>query len=379
MNVLITTVLVNHSPSGVVFYYNRLAEDLRKRGINVQIVDGANSTFIWRKSMGALKRIMSLFGSGSRALYEEFSNFVGTYLAVRRYRNNTYDVIHAQDVKSGAAAYLALGKRVPVVLTCHFNDSPVSELVSRFPMSSWFEHRFSSWYKYLFSQVKNYVFTSGYSYKKSSYLLPNDIRLATIRNSVNVGTAADIALAGQKKTSQFVISNVGYVDERKNQQLLIQIGHRLRERGVTNFAIWLVGDGPKRAEYEALVDELALRDHVTFWGQQPNSWQLVAQSDLYVHTAINDNCPLVILEAIAVDTPVLALPVGGVPEMLPENFGILNGDNAERLTDEVMWYLDVDHRRELTQAQHEFADQHFNHKKSVADLVSFYQQIQQAA
>ena len=377
MNVLITTVLVAHSPSGVVMYYNRLAEDLRKQGMNVRILDSFSTPVVWRKFMVLLQRMMHPFGPVSRALYEEFAQFASMYLAVRRHRNNAFDLIHAQDVKSGAAAFLALNKRVPVVLSCHFNDSPVRELVSRFPMNGWFERRFSTWYTYLFSHVKNYVFTSGYGYQKSKHLLPDGIKKITIYNTVNIDTATNSVSRDQ--TNQLIISNVGYVDERKNQKLLIQIGHSLRERGLTNFVIWLIGDGPKRADYEALVDQLDLGNQVRFCGRQADSWRLVAQSDLYIHTALNDNCPYAIIEALAVQTPVLALPVGGVPEMLPTGFGLLNGTSVDTLADEVATYFDADHRRKLKQAQADFADQHFNHPKSVTELVSFYQQIQQAA
>ncbi|WP_018618491.1 glycosyltransferase family 4 protein [Spirosoma luteum] len=377
MNVLITTVLVNHSPSGVVMYYNRLAEDLQKQGMTVRILDASDTPFTWRKCMGLLKRLMHPFGPASRALFEEFAYFTSMYWTVRGHRNEKFDLIHAQDAKSGGAAFLALNKRVPAVLSCHFNDSPVSELVSRFPMNSWFERRFSTWYRYLFSHIKNYVFTSGYGYQKSQHLLPDDIKKITIYNTVNIDNAADIVSRNQD--SQLIISNVGYIDERKNQKLLIQIGHKLRERGINNFIIWLIGDGPKRVEYEALVEHLGLGEQIKFCGRQTDSWRLVAQSDLYIHTALNDNCPYAIIEALAVQTPVLALPVGGVPEMLPANFGLLNGNNLNTLTDEVAIYFDASFRRELKRAQADFADQHFNHPKSVTELVSFYHQIQQAA
>lgn len=377
MNVLITTVLVDQSPSGVVTYYNRLAKDLRKQGMNVRILDVRATPFIWRKSMGLLMRLMHPFGSVSRALYGEFASFIGVYLTVRRHRNERFDLIHAQDARSGAAAFLALNKQVPVVLTCHFNDNPVSELADRFPMNDRFKRRFSDWYAYLFSHVKNYVFVSDYAHEKSRHLLPDDLRKITIRNTVTIEyTDRPVSRA---EADKLIISNVGYVDERKNQELLILIGSELRRRGIINFCIWIIGDGPKRAEYEQLAVRLDLTEQVQFLGQQTGPWRLVEQSDLYIHTALNDNCPYSIIEAFAVKTPVLALPVGGIPEMLPTGFGLLHGENVEELTDEVITYFDAAHRQQLRQAQAEYADQHFNHRKSLTELISFYHQIQHAA
>ena len=136
--------------------------------------------------MGLLRRIMRPFGAVSRALYEEFASSVGVYLTVRSYRSQATHLIHAQDARSGAAAFLALGKRVPVVLTCDLNDSPVSELATRFPMNYWWKRRFKTWYTYLFSHVKNYVFVSDYAYGRSRHLLPDDVRKVTIRNTVAI-------------------------------------------------------------------------------------------------------------------------------------------------------------------------------------------------
>ena len=375
--VLIATVLVNHSPSGVVSYYNRLADDLQKQGINVRILDASATPFVWRKSMGVLKRAMSLFGSGSQALYEEFAYFTSVYWTFRRQRNTGVDLIHAQDARSGAAAFLALGKRVPVVLTCHFNDDPVTELTNRFSIGEGLRRRLVDWYSYLFSHIKSYVFVSDYAYQKSKHLLPDDVQKITIRNTVAI--ESDDNSTEVVPTDRIVISNVGYIDERKNQQLLLRIGYGLKQRGFVNFAIWFIGEGPKRAEYEQLTKQLNLTEHVTFYGQQSVPWKLVAQSDLYIHTALNDNCPYSIIEALAVQTPVLALPVGGIPEMLPKQAGLLHGKNIDELTDEVAAYFDTDRREQLRQAQAAHADLHFNHRKSLTKLISFYHQTQQAA
>ncbi|MBD2752288.1 glycosyltransferase family 4 protein [Spirosoma validum] len=377
MNVLIITTLDDHSPSGVVTYYKRLAEDLRKQDMNVRILDIRSTPSAWRTSMGLLRRIMYPLGTVSRALYEEFASWVGVYLTVRSHRNKGFDLIHAQDARSGAAAFVALNKRVPVVLTCHFNDSPVSELAARFPMNDWFKRRFSGWYAYLFSNLKNYVFVSDYAFEKSKHLLPGDIKKITIRNTVNIDLTVDADKTAP--ANQLIISNVGYVDARKNQRLLILVGSELRRRGLDNFRIWLIGEGPKRADYEQLVHSLDLTEHVIFYGQQEQPWRLVAQSNLYMHTALNDNCPYSIIEAFAVNTPVLALPVGGIPEMLPDRCGLLSGNSVEAITDQVAMYFDVAHRQQLRQAQADYADQHFNHRKSLIELVSFYHQTQQAA
>lgn len=375
MTVLIVTVLAAHSPSGVVTYCNTLAQDLRNQGLQVRLLDASDTPFLWRKVLAVLKRTMPVFGNAGRALYFEFAQFTGMYWAIRSKKMEMPDLIHAQDAKSGAAARLALRGKVPVVMTCHFNDDPATEVIERFSLKNGLGNRLTKWYTYLFSHISHYVFVSQYAYDKSKHLLPDHASKIVLHNTVRLEAEPD----AKKQQNKLTISNVGYIDERKNQKLLIQIADELHRRGLTNFVIWLIGDGPKRAEYEQLVAQLNLTEYVKFYGRQADPWRLVAQTDLYIHTALNDNCPYSIIEAFAVKTPVLALPVGGIPEMLPARFGLLNGTEPRSLADEVATYFDPEKRQQLLNAQAIHADRKFDHRRSLTALISFYHQTEQAA
>ncbi|WP_080240499.1 glycosyltransferase family 4 protein [Spirosoma rigui] len=372
MNVLITTSLASTSPSGVVTYYTALARDLADKGIGVTVIEAGDTPRLWRTVLNVLKRLMRPIGGAFYVLYDEFAYFTGLYLAARKLRREPFTLIHAQDVRSGVAAYLALRRRLPVVLTCHFNDDPVTELTAAFTLSNWFRNRLSAWYRFLFSMVTNYVFVSNYAYRKSMHLLPLVMRKRILYNTVNIEDTAPPAPSDVLR-----ISNVGYIDERKNQRLLIDIAQELHRRSVRNFSIWLIGDGPKRAEYEQLVNQLHLSDRVKFYGRQESPWKLVAQTDLYIHTALNDNCPYSIVEAFAVKTPVLALPVGGVPELVSEAYGQLHGTDVSSLTSEVLSYFDESKRATLAHEQSIVSTTRLNHHRSLSELISFYKQAAQ--
>ena len=372
MKVLIATYLVSSSPSGVVTYYQKLANDLTEVGIDIQLVDSSQTPAFWRKFLGILKRIMQPLGGTFQMAYDEIAYFTGVYLATRKLRQSNFDLIHAQDARSGVAAWMALGKRVPVVLSCHFNDDPVTEIALVFALKPWAIRRLTTWYRYLLSKIENYVFSSEYAYRLSKHLLPTRINKFILYNSVSPEVAT--AQSTRVPSNFFRISNVGYIDERKNQKLLIQAAHELCKRGIADFTIWFAGDCPKRAEYEQLATSLGVADKVHFHGQYQNPWKLVAQSDLYVHTALNDNCPFAVIEAFTVQTPVLALPVGGVPEMLPPNMGLLPDTELNTLTNEIIRSLDAKRRDQLTKAQTIFANRRFNHRTNLEELLNFYRE-----
>jgi glycosyltransferase involved in cell wall biosynthesis len=76
------------------------------------------------------------------------------------------------------------------------------------------------------------------------------------------------------------------------------------------------GDGPSRAEAEALAQQPPLRGHIRFHGFTPGAARLLPQHDALVLSSRLEQQPLVIAQAMGAGRPVLATSVGGVPEML---------------------------------------------------------------
>jgi glycosyltransferase involved in cell wall biosynthesis len=76
----------------------------------------------------------------------------------------------------------------------------------------------------------------------------------------------------------------------------------------------IVGDGPLRSETERAVGELDLTNHVQFLGLRKDITAILSASDVVVHSSIREGLPRVVLEALAIGTPIVATNVGGVPE-----------------------------------------------------------------
>ncbi|MFI6865280.1 glycosyltransferase [Nocardia sp. NPDC050406] len=81
----------------------------------------------------------------------------------------------------------------------------------------------------------------------------------------------------------------------------------------------VVGDGPMRAEIEALVTELGLASQVVLAGSRPDIPALLRAMDVVVLSSYSVECfPMALLEAMAAGRPAVCTAVGGVPEMLVE-------------------------------------------------------------
>lgn len=110
---------------------------------------------------------------------------------------------------------------------------------------------------------------------------------------------------------------VGRLCEQKGQLLLLDAVGQLAAEGL-RFKLVLVGDGPLRAEIEALIARLALQDQVELIGSASNSEvrQHILASRAMVLPSFAEGLPVVIMEALALGRPVISTYVAGIPELV---------------------------------------------------------------
>lgn len=80
----------------------------------------------------------------------------------------------------------------------------------------------------------------------------------------------------------------------------------------------LIGDGPHRAEYEALARQLGVMERVDFVGDSDEVARLLAEASMFVLLSDHEGLPLTIIEAMRTGLPVVASAVGGIPELVED-------------------------------------------------------------
>ena len=101
----------------------------------------------------------------------------------------------------------------------------------------------------------------------------------------------------------------------------------------------VVGDGDLREDTERLAGELGLGRHVRFLGWRRDLSRIYADSNVLVVSSDNEGTPVAAIEAMAAGCPVVAIRVGGVPDLITDReTGMLVplGD-AEQLANALMW------------------------------------------
>lgn len=110
-----------------------------------------------------------------------------------------------------------------------------------------------------------------------------------------------------------VVGILAALRPEKNHELFLTGAQRiLAQTPAARFVV--VGDGPKRAELEALAAELDVAQAVHFLGTRSDVPELLAACDLVALTSHNEAAPVSILEALSTAVPVVASSVGSVGE-----------------------------------------------------------------
>jgi len=99
-----------------------------------------------------------------------------------------------------------------------------------------------------------------------------------------------------------------------------------------NIEIHLVGDGVIKQDLENLAFNLGLSDNVFFYGRVPNEkvLSLMKSTDLFLIPSRTEGLPRVLIEAMAMGLPVIGSNVGGIPELIDQEF-VFENENVDEL------------------------------------------------
>lgn len=113
------------------------------------------------------------------------------------------------------------------------------------------------------------------------------------------------------------VLSVGRLSPEKGQHGLIQAFAAVRAAGI-DAELRILGDGPERSRLENLIQELGLEGSVTLGGRVPAAQVVaeLAQSDVFAISSFMEGLPVVLMEALAMEVPVVAPAVAGIPELI---------------------------------------------------------------
>lgn len=176
---------------------------------------------------------------------------------------------------------------------------------------------------------------------------------------------------------------VGRIVQRKGLHILMKALH-IVERKVPNVKTTIIGpaDNNYLKHLTKLISRLRLRHLVKFRGvvDEIQKYELIRQHKVLVVPSIKDYTPIVIMEAQALGTPVVATKVGAIPEMIINNeTGLLaEPGNVEQLAKAIETILtDEGLRIKMSTKAREWA-RNFVLENQVDKLEALYEQLLRA-
>ena len=260
----------------------------------------------------------------------KFSFYYDIVKVIKQYN---IDVVHAHAPVPFAADMAALAcraKKIPLLLTYHantlFKGKLLTDLIALFYLPI---------QRLTFNSAKKIIFVFGNigaKYKKWRH------KIQTIPPGVDLKKFSNTPYPANTRHILF-ISPLSRAYPSKGVNILLQALRRLKSQ-INDFKAYVAGTGDLEEHYKKYVLSNNLEKHVVFWGKLKHQDMpaLYQQSNILVVPSLkSEGSPTVITEAMACGRPVIGTRVGGIPELIENNYNgiVIEPNNAEVLYEKI--------------------------------------------
>lgn len=175
------------------------------------------------------------------------------------------------------------------------------------------------------------------------------------KNVVEIYNRVNLDLFNQikenyKSGEKFKLVSVGRFVKEKNYENLILY---LKNSGI-KFHLTLIGGGPLKTNYISLMNKLDLEKNIVLidWIQQKEFIKMLLDGDLYIQPSISEGMPRTILEAMALQMPIVSTNVGSIKGVVKNEMnGLLVEPNKIEIIGAIKKMMDSESLRETLAKQ----------------------------
>lgn len=304
------------------------------------------------------------------------------YLIKQFLSKQEIDIIHTHGYKSNLYALAAsLGKQVSRITTCHnwLGDDPKMRLYAW--LDKFFLNRFDRVIA-VSDPVKQEIINHNISAAK----------VLTIYNGIDTdrfngqGKADSVRKEFSIEKDCKVIGTVGRLSEEKGHVLLMQAAEKILQE-YPKVVFLIVGDGPLKRHLEAKADQLAKieftktgcsKAHFVFPGVRNDMPTIYSLVDIFVLPSLTEGLPMVLLEAMAAQKPVVATKVGAVPRVIEDGHSglLIQPGDVNALFKAIVELLKNPQKAyHLAQHAHQKVKSHFSSKRMAERYMEVYKDV----
>jgi glycosyltransferase involved in cell wall biosynthesis len=240
-----------------------------------------------------------------------------------------------------------------------------------------------------------HYFITRYALRRADYITATGLRLAQAASRyVPKGKAVTVIPYGvdletfrpqprPQREEEVVVGTVARLSPEKGLRYLIDAFARV-SRDDDRVRLVLAGDGPERRRLERRVEKQRLGERVRFLGEVPHESvpDVLSGIDIFAMPSIYEGFGVAALEAAAMEVPVVATNVHGIPDVVrdgetgllvrPKDADALAGALARLVGDE-------DLRRRLGEAGRAFVQAHYSWAENAAQMEALYRMALEGA
>jgi len=176
------------------------------------------------------------------------------------------------------------------------------------------------------------------------------------------------------KNGEFLFMSVSRISHEKNIEFLISACEEIKNKTDMPFKLVMVGDGPDKEHYGDICREKGLEE-IVFVGNVNNRdvKNYCRAADAFLFASKSETQGIVIIEALAVGTPVIALRASGVEDVVMNGInGLLSDESVDEFADSVYAYMKGYVNPDLLSANAVFTALEFREDKIALKAVEAY-------
>lgn len=236
---------------------------------------------------------------------------------------------------------------------------------------TWLELKSRRIFSTLMNGFVDRIITVSNFEKKS--LLESGVRKEIIKTIYNGVDLEQFIFREKEEDQDFNVGVLARLSKEKNLEFFIEIARKCKGMKNVNFIIG--GDGPERNKLENLIQRYGLSGKVKMLGSIKNPEKFIEDMDIMLLTSNREVFPMVVLESMAVGTPIISIDRGGISEALLEGqTGYLVSEHSTDAFYEKILTLfgDSMKHRELSIKARRRVEEEFSLKKMVDETLQEY-------
>ena len=216
----------------------------------------------------------------------------------KKIKNEKYDIVI--DYSSNLLKYDNFDIKIPVFAWIHFSltfgEKLTLEKIKKYKKQY---KKYSKIFAITRVMKEEFINKVGIDEKKVE-LVYNPIDLKLIEKK-----AENVEKKYENYLKQDYFLQVSRLTQQKQPEHLVDIYYKLKQAGIKE-KLYFIGDGEKKEIIKQKIKEYNLEDDIILLGQIENPYPFFKNSKLFVHTAKYEGLPTVLLESLALGTPVVS-------------------------------------------------------------------------